>query len=75
MTGLAHPASLLTPRELEVARLVTLGRRNRDIAAELGIQTVTVKNHLQRIMRKLDMASRMQVMLWVLEQERARAAA
>lgn len=72
---MSHPINLLTPRELEIARLVTLGRRNAAIAAELGIQTVTVKNHLARVMRKLDMASRMEVMLWVLEQERTRAAA
>lgn len=69
---MSHPIELLTPRELEIARLVTLGHRNAAIAAELGIQTVTVKNHLQRIMRKLDMASRMQVMLWVISEENAK---
>lgn len=69
---MSHPIELLTPRELEIARLVTLGWRNAAIAAELGIQTVTVKNHLARVYRKLSIESRMQVMLWVLGEERAK---
>jgi len=59
----------LTPREVEVARLVGCGLRNRVIAAELGISTVTVKNHLARIMQKVEAKSRMEVMLWVIGRE------
>jgi DNA-binding NarL/FixJ family response regulator len=62
--------ALLTARELEIARLVSLGQRNGAIALELGIATVTVKNHLQRVMRKLDLESRMQLMLWFIGNER-----
>lgn len=65
----------LTPRETEIARLVAKGLRNGAIAAELQITEVTVKNHLQRIMRKLDAQSRMDVMLWVIGRERTRAVA
>jgi DNA-binding NarL/FixJ family response regulator len=56
----------LTPRELEVARLVASGMRNRDIAEALQIELTTTKNHVARIMGKLNAQSRMDVMLWVL---------
>lgn len=56
----------LTPRELEVARLVASGMRNRDIAEALRIELTTTKNHVARIMAKLNAQSRMDVMLWVL---------
>ena len=56
----------LTPRELEVARLVASGLRNAAIAEVMGISVVTVKNHLARTMQKLDVQSRMEVMLFVL---------
>ena len=59
----------LTPRETEIARLVASGLRNRAIADELQIEVVTVKNHLQRIMRKLDAKSRMDVMLFCLTRQ------
>jgi DNA-binding NarL/FixJ family response regulator len=59
----------LTPRELEIARLVALGWRNGVIAGELGISTVTVKNHIARIMKKLDANSRMDIMLWIIGRE------
>ena len=61
--------SALTPREQEVARLVAKGLRNGMIARELAIEVVTVKNHLQRIMRKIEAGSRMDVMLWVIGRE------
>lgn len=63
----------LTPRETEIARLVAKGMRNGAIAAELQVAEVTVKNHLQRIMRKLEAESRMDVMLWVIGREGLRA--
>ena len=53
----------LTPRELEVARLVASGMRNRDIAEALRIELTTTKNHMARIMTKLGVKSRMDVML------------
>ncbi len=54
-----QPASeLLTPRELEVLRLVALGRSNRDIAAELFISAKTVSVHVSNILAKLGAASR-----------------
>jgi non-specific serine/threonine protein kinase len=48
----------LTPRELEVLRLVAQGRSNREIAATLFVSVPTVKRHLSTILGKLDLPSR-----------------
>lgn len=48
----------LTPREVEVVRLVAEGRSNREIAAALSISVPTVKRHLTTILGKLDLPSR-----------------
>jgi DNA-binding NarL/FixJ family response regulator len=42
----------LSPREREVAGLVAVGLRNRDIALALGISVGTVKDHVHRILTK-----------------------
>jgi FixJ family two-component response regulator len=44
---------LLTPRELEVIRLVTAGLMNKQIAAEMGVSEITVKVHRGNVMRKM----------------------
>ncbi|BDZ65123.1 response regulator [Agromyces mangrovi Wang et al. 2018] len=48
----------LSPRELEVLRLVADGRSNPAIAAELFIGEATVKTHLQHVFEKLDVSDR-----------------
>jgi two-component system NarL family response regulator len=48
----------LSPRELEVLKLLVLGRPNKQIASELLISEVTVKSHLQAVFRKLNVLSR-----------------
>ena len=50
----------LTPREVEVLGLVVAGYSNRAIAEELVISMWTVKSHLTKIYRKLDVDSRTQ---------------
>jgi DNA-binding CsgD family transcriptional regulator/tetratricopeptide (TPR) repeat protein len=55
----------LTPRELEVARLVAEGLTNRQVAVRLHISERTVENHLDHIFTKLGVASRSQVAAWV----------
>jgi DNA-binding NarL/FixJ family response regulator len=49
---------LLTTRELEVLRLVTLGKTNRAIAAELFLSEKTVARHVSNILTKLGLSSR-----------------
>ncbi|WTY93316.1 response regulator transcription factor [Sphaerisporangium sp. NBC_01403] len=48
----------LTPRELEVLRLVAQGRSNRDIAGELFISAKTVSVHVSNILGKLGVSTR-----------------
>ena len=47
----------LTPRELEVLRLVIAGLLNKQIAAELGITLRTTKTHRARVMQKMGVLS------------------
>jgi DNA-binding NarL/FixJ family response regulator len=54
---------LLTPRELQVMRLVADGLRNKEIAQDLDISEGTVKIHLHNIYEKLDMDSRVELAL------------
>lgn len=48
----------LTPRERDVAHLVSAGLRNAEIAAELVVTVATVKDHVHRILRKTGLPSR-----------------
>jgi DNA-binding NarL/FixJ family response regulator len=58
----AAATSELTKRELEILNLVQRGRRNREIAQEMGIEEKTVKNHINNIYSKLGIASRVEAM-------------
>jgi DNA-binding CsgD family transcriptional regulator len=62
--GLGGAGGLLTPRELDVARLIGRGHSNRQIAEELVITVGTAGVHVEHILRKLDMQSRHQVADW-----------
>jgi DNA-binding NarL/FixJ family response regulator len=48
----------LTPREVEVLRLIAAGRSNQEIAEELVISFNTVSNHVKNILGKTDSANR-----------------
>jgi DNA-binding CsgD family transcriptional regulator len=53
-------ADLLSTREREILRWVHVGKTNIEIGAILDISPLTVKNHVQRILRKLDVQNRTQ---------------
>jgi two-component system nitrate/nitrite response regulator NarL len=48
----------LTPRELEVLRMLTKGSANKEIARAIGVAEVTVKLHTRRILEKLGVRNR-----------------
>ena len=56
-------AAPLTARELEVLRLVALGRETQQIADELGISLHTVRNHVRHFRRKLNATTKLQAVL------------
>jgi DNA-binding NarL/FixJ family response regulator len=56
----------LTPRETQVLRLVAMGLSNREIADALEISVETVKEHVQNMLRKVDLADRTQAAVWAL---------
>jgi DNA-binding NarL/FixJ family response regulator len=57
-------ATRLTPRELDVVRLIAHGRDNRQIAEELVVSEATVKTHINNIFAKLDATDRSQVVVY-----------
>jgi len=65
--GADRPA-LLTPRELEVLKLVAAGLRNREIAERLGVGEQTVKNHLSTILHKLGVPNRTHAVMYATRQ-------
>ena len=66
------PPSTLTPREREIATLVSRGLTNRAIAGELVISTATVARHVTNILAKLGFQSRAQVAVWMSENDPGR---
>lgn len=55
------PADALTPRELDVLRLLAKGNTNRQIAVLLGLSMRTVENHRANLMGKLGLVSRVEL--------------
>ncbi|ARV59606.1 DNA-binding response regulator [Nostocales cyanobacterium HT-58-2] len=54
----------LTPRELDVARLVALGATNQEIAQQLFISESTVKTHINSIFNRLNLKNRSQLAIY-----------
>jgi len=54
----------ISKRESEVLKQLAFGLTNKEIAQALGISCETVKDHVQRILRKLDVTDRTQAAVW-----------
>jgi PAS domain S-box-containing protein len=54
------PPAHLTPRQVEVLRLLEQGRSTKQIAAELHLSTETVRNHVRRLFRALGVNTRLE---------------
>jgi RNA polymerase sigma factor (sigma-70 family) len=57
LIALRKSLASMTPREREVMTFVVAGRRNKEIAAEIGVSEVTVKAHRAQVMRKMGATS------------------
>ncbi len=56
----AGPIHSLSPREQQIQAEIARGASNKEIAGALAIAETTVKIHVQHILRKLNLASRVQ---------------
>jgi len=60
----SRPEDTMSPREVEVLRLVAKGLANKQIGRRLGISERTVKAHLGRVFRQLGVSDRTSAALW-----------
>ncbi|WP_072968396.1 response regulator [Thermoanaerobacter uzonensis] len=59
----------LTPREIEILKLISKGYSNKEIAQKLFLSEKTVKNHVYNIFKKLDVKDRTQAAIYMLKNE------
>ena len=67
-TPTEHALASLSPREVDILRGITRGASNKEIAREHGIVETTVKIHVQHILRKLGVSSRVHAAVIASEQ-------
>jgi len=75
-TAIRNPASKaavgsdsLTQRELEILKLIAKGLSNKLIARELDISDGTVKVHVKHLLKKLNLRSRVEAAVWMINQQ------
>jgi DNA-binding CsgD family transcriptional regulator len=68
-----EPWRPLTAREFEVARLITEGLTNAEIAGELSIAPKTASSHVEHILAKLGASRRAEIAAWTSEVTRTPA--
>jgi DNA-binding NarL/FixJ family response regulator len=56
--------SNLSKRELEVLKLIALGKNNQEISRTLHLTEGTVRNYITNILSQLDVRDRVQAILW-----------
>ena len=61
-------ATVLTPRELDILRVLMQGATNKEIGEQLFICEKTVKSHLNSIYKKLNVRRRIEAILWAVKQ-------
>jgi two-component system, NarL family, nitrate/nitrite response regulator NarL len=59
------PIHSLSPREREILALIAKGASNKEVARDLNIAEATVKIHVQHILRKLNLSSRVQAAVYL----------
>lgn len=59
----------LTPREADILELISQGLANKMIARKLDIAESTVKVHVKHLLKKLNLKSRVEAAVWVLQQK------
>jgi DNA-binding NarL/FixJ family response regulator len=62
-------AGQLTEREIDICRLIAEGKNNQEIAGELFLSEGTVKNHITRILIKLDLRDRTQLAVFTIKND------
>jgi DNA-binding NarL/FixJ family response regulator len=62
-------AELLTEREIEILQLIAEGKNNKEIADQLFLSQGTVKNHITRVLIKLDLRDRTQLAVFALKND------
>ena len=72
LLGVSDGSASLSPREREVAALLSRGLSNRQMAEELAISVATVERHVANTLTKLGHRSRAQIAAWAMGQAKPR---